>query len=119
MWLRGAGGAVFCMALPLPSNLSDQLQAGALIRVNPDGSPLESVAQSGEQAPAEQAPPATLAERLIREELAENAAVETKPRPDPSARKADWVAYAVSTGTITAAAANDLTKPELVARYGK
>lgn len=38
--VRGEGGAIFAMDLPLPEGIEQRLAAGQLRRVNPDGSPL-------------------------------------------------------------------------------
>lgn len=36
--VRGEGGAVFRMALPLEPNVAKRFEAGEIVRVNPDGS---------------------------------------------------------------------------------
>lgn len=37
--VRGSGGAVWEMTLPLPEYIRKQYEAGELVQVNPDGSP--------------------------------------------------------------------------------
>lgn len=49
--VRGEGGAVIAMDLPLPEPIADRLAKGLLKRVNEDGSPYTS------QAPPDKAPP--------------------------------------------------------------
>ncbi len=66
-----------------------------------------------------QATPATLAEQRVDQQFAEQATtVAPMPRPLPTDRKTAWVTYAVSTGRITHEAADDLTRAELIARFG-
>jgi hypothetical protein len=36
--VRGEGGAVFAMQLPLPPHVQERYEAGVIVRVNPDGS---------------------------------------------------------------------------------
>jgi hypothetical protein len=43
--LRGEGGAVFEMTLPLSPNVQARFDAGAIVRVNQDGSPYEEPQQ--------------------------------------------------------------------------
>lgn len=39
IYMRGRGGAVWEMTLPLPEYIAKQYEAGDLVRVNQDGSP--------------------------------------------------------------------------------
>lgn len=112
VWLiRGEGGAVIPMALPLGEGITSRLRSGALMRVDEDGFLWTE--------PVVPADPTTLADVRIERELAENAAeVDEVPLPKPGDRVALWEAYAVSKG-MTREAAQDLTKPELIARFGK
>jgi hypothetical protein len=110
--IRGEGGDTVAYALPLPEGLPGRLRSGACLRVNPDGSPWTA-------PPAPTAAPASVVELRAVEQLKADADTEPVERPDRSARKAEWVAYAVSTRTITRDAAEDLTKAELVARFGE
>lgn len=109
-FIRGEGGDVIPMSLPLGEGIAGRLASGALVRVNPDGSPYTGEVQASA--------PASLAERNAVAERETNARdLPPVERPDLSARKPVWVAYAVSQG-MTQAAAQDLTKDELIARYG-
>lgn len=108
-FIRCEGGSIEPMQLPLGEGLAARLASGALVRVNEDGSHW-----TAEVAPLVE----TVAVKNAVRELAENAEVTTLPRPVDSARKPLWIAYAVSTGLITQGAAEDLTKDELISRFG-
>lgn len=110
-WIRTETGEVISMQLPLWEGIPQRLRTGALVRVNEDGTPWVPPADAVE------APPASMAEKLADEAKAEAVKVEV-PKPAPGDLKARWVEYAASTGQITADAANDLTKAELIARFG-
>ena len=111
--IRGEGGDVIAFQLPLPEGIPSRLRSGALMRVNPDGSPY-----TAPPVPVD-APAASLAEyQAAQAEKAAPVAEEPLERPAGNARKAAWVAYAHSTGRITLAAAEDLSRDELVARFG-
>ena len=115
VWLvRGEGGDIIPMSPPLGEGIAARLRAGACLRVNPDGTPWTPPAE------AAVAPPASLAEKFAADEFAKQRAEQRAelPRPRVNDAKAKWTAYAVSTGRITEAAAEDLTKDELVTRFG-
>lgn len=111
-YLRGEGGDIIAMELPLGEGIPGRLRSGAIARVNADGTQWtgDVVSES----------PASLSEKRAADELAQQAEelVNPVPRPAQADKKAAWVAHAASTGTITVAAAEDLTKDELIARYG-
>lgn len=117
--VRGEGGALIGFYLPLPPGIEDRLLSGSLVRVNPDGSRWTGDADEdpaplvGDTLAAQRA--AQERERATQNNELRETAVE---QPAKSAKKAEWVDYAVSTGTITEAAAKELTHAELVARFG-
>lgn len=41
IWIRGEGGGVHNLALPLHESIVDRMQKGYIIRVNPDGMPFK------------------------------------------------------------------------------
>lgn len=90
VWLRGEGGAVFRMALPLHPDYAKQLQKGLLKQVNEDGTPYT----------ADDAVPALPTER-----------------PADDADKATWVGWAVVNG-CTVDDAEALTTDDLIDLYG-
>lgn len=93
--VRGEGGAVYAMALPLQPDVAHRLQRGHLRRVTADGAPwLDS--------PEE---PDTAVPSLPTE------------RPALSAPKPSWVGWAVANG-CDPDTAEALTKTDLVDRYG-
>jgi len=51
VYMRGQGGAVWEMTLPLQPAMQKQYEAGDLVRVNPDGSPYEEPAPKRSRAP--------------------------------------------------------------------
>lgn len=53
IFVRGEGGAVFQMDLPLSEPIQQRFNAGHIVRVNPDGSPWEEPASDAPaKAPA-------------------------------------------------------------------
>lgn len=91
IYVRGEGGTVFEMDLPLPSGAAQRLERGDMQRVNADGTPYTE--------PVKDVDPFA-----------------TK-RPAQSAPKGDWVVYAVSQGS-SVNDADGLTKAELIEKYG-
>jgi hypothetical protein len=93
IYVRGEGGSIFRLALPLHESIADRLAKGYLVQVNEDGSPY-----TGEPEPSVPALP-------------------TEP-PAVSAVKADWVGWAVACGA-TPDDAEAMTKADLIEKYGK
>lgn len=87
--VRGEGGSVIPMDLPLPEGVAERLAKGLLRRVNPDGSPYREPAAEPEGPPPQNAP------------------------------KADWVGYAVRAGGLSAEEAEAMTKADLVEMFGR
>ncbi|WP_128977280.1 hypothetical protein [Streptomyces roseicoloratus] len=90
--IRGEGGAVIAMDLPLPDGIADRLTKGLLRRVNADGTPY--IEQDGAGVPA---PPAEA--------------------PAKSAPKAEWVGWAAAQGADPEDA-DGMTKADLIEAYG-
>ena len=113
VWLiRGEAGDITPMSPPLGEGIAQRLRTGALVRVNPDGSRWA--------APADEpvASPESLVEKRADEAKAE-AIKNNVPMPARDAPKSAWMLYAASTGRITPDAAEDLTKDELIVRFGE
>lgn len=91
--VRGEGGGVHAMDLPLPEPIAERMAKGALVRCNPDGS-----AYSGEPEESVPAPPTE--------------------QPAQSASKGDWVGWAVVCGA-TPDEAEAMTKADLIDKYGR
>lgn len=88
--IRGEGGTVFELALPLHETIAERLASGHIKRVNPDGSPHTGPA---DDVPA---PPASA--------------------PKPAASKQDWIAWAIACGA-DAEDADAATKQDLIDLY--
>ena len=102
IYVRGEGGAVIAMDLPLPEGIAERYERGLLRRVNPDGSPYQgSPATPAPAAPADPdgEPPAPAA---------------AGDRPAVNAPKADWIAYVVRVGRLSAEDAANYTKADLI-----
>lgn len=105
IYLRGEGGGIHAMDLPLPEPIQERLTKGMLQRVNEDGTPyVEEPAEPSEDtgkvpAPGQQVPGPPLAE------------------PSKTANKAEWVGWAVVKGA-TPEEADGMTKADLVEKYG-
>lgn len=104
IYLRGEGGGIHAMDLPLPEPIEERVRKGMLQRVNEDGSPYveavtdEPTGAGKTPAPGAQAPGLPLAE------------------PAKSASKADWVGWAVVKGA-DAEEADGMTKADLIEKY--
>lgn len=91
VFIRGEGGTVFKLDLPLPESISDRLAKGTIVRVaNADGDPYDGPAGDVPAPPTE--------------------------KPAQSALKPDWVAYAITKG-MSEADADASTKQDLMDRY--
>ncbi|MFE3495265.1 hypothetical protein ACFXOS_19700 [Streptomyces sp. NPDC059175] len=96
--VRGEGGQVIAMDLPLPEPIQQRLTSGYLRRVNPDGSPYTRTA-AAVQGQAEERGSAVTEGRT--------------PRPAPTARKAEWVGWAVAVHGLDPDDAEAMTKADL------
>ncbi|MEU9865490.1 hypothetical protein AB0D99_31940 [Streptomyces sp. NPDC047971] len=92
IYVRGEGGGVHPMDLPLPESIADRLTKGLLRRVNEDGTPYVEQADDGVPAPPTEA-------------------------PAKNAPKADWVGWAVAQGADPEDAEGS-TKADLIELYG-
>ncbi len=103
IYVRGEGGGIHAMDLPLPEPIEERLRKGMLVRVQEDGSPYRGetdedgrplVPGPGQQVPA---PPLT--------------------QPAKNAPKDQWVGWAVVCGA-DAEEADGMTKADLIEKYG-
>lgn len=90
--VRGEGGVVWEMDLPLPDGVAQRLANGDLTRLNKDGSPYEEPTE--DLAGPQDGPPAK------------------------AASKAAWVDYAVDAHGVEREEAEKMTKADLVELYG-
>lgn len=90
--VRGEGGAVLAMDLPLPEGIADRYAAGLLPRVHSDGTPWY-------------APPVPSAGSALTQG--------TVPRPATVATKPAWVAWALAVHGLDQAEAEGMTKAAL------
>lgn len=90
--VRGEGGGIFAMDLPLPESIAQRLAKGYLTRVNEDGSLYLDDADDDVPAPPSEA-------------------------PARSAAKAEWVGWAVASGADPDDA-EAMTKSDLIELYG-
>lgn len=104
--VRGEGGSVIAMDLPLPENIAERYAAGALVRVHPDGSPwtADTPAAAAPAQPVEPDAPASPPGSL--------------DRPARSDSKADWVAYAAAVSDKSRDELDDMNKAALIAEFG-
>jgi hypothetical protein len=121
VFIRGEGGSVFKLDLPLHESITERLLKGYLVRVaNADGDPyVEDEVPNLEIAEAalEDGDPADVTPAVI-----EAAGLPTV-RPELSALKAEWVGWAVAESArrghpITPDDAEALTKHDLIEAYG-
>lgn len=95
--VRGEGGQVIAMDLPLPEHIQERLTKGHLRRVNADGSPYTH--HTGQPAAATGSGSALTSG--------------VPPRPEKTARKADWIGWAVAVHHLDPEAAESMTKADL------
>ncbi|MFJ6615451.1 hypothetical protein ACIQPT_34825 [Streptomyces sp. NPDC091289] len=100
--VRGEGGMVFAMDLPLPEGIAERYERGLLVRVNEDGSPY-----AGAPAGAQEESGSTSSD-------GSDLAAGRTPRPGVNASKAEWVAFVVSQGHLSADDAANYTKADLI-----
>lgn len=100
--IRGEGGHIFAMDLPLPEGIAERYERGLLARVSADGSPFAG-------APARAAAPSSGQAPAGGSALTDG----RPPKPGATARKAEWTAWAVAVHGMDAAAADALTLAEL------
>lgn len=96
--VRGEGGQVIKMDLPLPEAIQDRLTKGMIRQVNADGSP--SSGPAPQPAATAQEGSALTAGRT--------------PRPAVNARKAEWVGWAVGAHGMDPEDADALSKADLM-----
>lgn len=101
--VRGEGGAVIEMALPLPEGIADRYARGLLKRVNADGSPYTGPAAQETPTPGSDG-----------DEDQEPQVPTGGERPPQAAPKAEWIAYVVRTGRLSAEDAANYTKADLI-----
>lgn len=93
--VRGEGGSVIPMDLPLHPDIAKRLEAGQLRRVDADGSPYrEPEPPEADVEPDDDGEP---------------------KRPAKAASKDDWLAYVLAALDMEAAEVESLTKADLIA----
>jgi hypothetical protein len=108
--VRGEGGHVFAMDLPLSEGIAERYERGLLVRVNKDGSPYAGAPASA-PLPDPQSPP----------EDPDTAPAGTEPttvdvagRPAVNAAKSEWIDFVVRKGLLSAEDAANYTKADLI-----
>ncbi|MDX2667397.1 hypothetical protein [Streptomyces stelliscabiei] len=103
IYVRGEGGAIIAMDLPLPEHIQERFDRGQLVRVHSDGSPYYTAA---DPAPAHTAPAAAAPQgSALTESLV--------PRPGARAGKTDWVLWAMAVHALSEQDAEAMTKTQL------
>jgi len=106
IYVRGEGGSIIMMDLPLPEAIQLRVDAGAIVRVNEDGSAWSDSVPEPTPEP-------------VSEDAVELARDDVGPvRPERAMPKARWVEYAQLVSDLTREDAEALTKAELVSRFG-
>lgn len=98
--VRGEGGQIIEMGLPLPEPIADRLTKGLLRQVNADGSPHSGAAVEWTDLAGQERGSALTEGRT--------------PRPDKTARKAEWVGWAVGVHGLDPEKADGMTKGDLM-----
>lgn len=118
-WIRGEGGAPLGIPHPLPPGIAERIRSGGIVVVDHEGQRVTPPVEPAEPVEVE-----TLADKRTEELKAEEreaAKLREEPvvMPARSASTATWQKFAVSTGHITAEAAADLSRSELIERFGQ
>ncbi|MFF9639393.1 hypothetical protein ACF1D2_33040 [Streptomyces bacillaris] len=100
--LRGEGGHIFAMDLPLPEGIAERYERGLLVRVDPDGAPSRPTPTLVADPDG---PPATPAPEPV---------PGGQNRPAVNAPKAEWIACVVARGLLSAEDAENYTKADLI-----
>jgi len=100
IYVRGEGGAVIAMDLPLPEGIADRFKSGLLVRVQADGS-----SHSPAAVPAPVQTPAPMGGSAL--------TTGQVPRPGARAGKDDWVLWAAAVHGLSTEAAQAMTKGQL------
>ncbi|MFE0270816.1 hypothetical protein ACFWZY_01550 [Streptomyces sp. NPDC058992] len=108
--VRGEGGQIISMDLPLPEPIQQRLTQGYLRRVNSDGSPYRGDDEVPAQAEAK--PDADGSEEPSTPPAGGRA------KPAVSAPKSEWIGYVVSQGQMSADDAANYTKADLIDMAG-
>ncbi len=140
IYIRGEGGGIHAMDLPLHESIQQRLATGQLTRVHQDGSPYTGLAEPSVAAPPATRPVKTApksewvgwavtvhhmdpekAEAMTKADLAdlpEQPAPPAAPagdgRPSEDAEKSEWIAYVVRLGKLSAEDASNYTKDDLI-----
>jgi hypothetical protein len=132
VWMRGEGGSVIAMDLPLPHMIAQRVNSGEIVRVNKDGSDyvvhspstefdyLGRMSAAGAMDGMKAGAPA-LTDAGAAMAAAEPEAVEhhdASASPKPADNKAAWVGYAESKG-MSHDEADGHTKAQLVEKFGR
>lgn len=104
VFMRGEGGSVIPMDLPLPYDIARRVEAGHIVRVNADGTDFVPPKSDSASDPVVDDEPASVDAGAA--------------APKPAAPKADWVTHAQSHG-LSHDEADAMTKAALVEKFGK
>lgn len=99
IYVRGEGGAILAMDLPLPEGIAERYAAGLLVRVNSDGSPHGGAPAREETGGGTDGSDLTAGR---------------SPRPGVNAPKSEWIAFVVARGGLSAEDAANYTKADLI-----
>jgi hypothetical protein len=115
IYVRGEGGAIIAMDLPLPEAIAERYESGLLVRVEPDGSPYTPAGTRTQTSP-EPDPDANAGASAATADggEAEAGPAPSRARPGINAPKAEWIAYVVASGLHSAEDAANYTKADLI-----
>lgn len=102
--VRGEGGSIIPMDLPLPDAIAQRMAKGYLQRVNADGTPYTGLHEAAPTTPAG-TPAGDGGSALTRGET---------PRPAKAAPKPQWVAWAVAVHGLDPEEADGMTRADLM-----
>lgn len=107
IYVRGEGGAIIAMDLPLPESIAERYERGLLARVHSDGSPF--VGEPVRTKAADPGDPDT-----PEDPGGSDLTAGRSPRPAVNASKSEWIAHVVAQGQLSAEDAANYTKADLI-----
>lgn len=106
IYVRGEGGVIFAMDLPLPEGIAERYERGLITRVNEDGSPYAGAPAGAAAVPGPESSPG--------DPDAEAVPVDVAGRPAVNAAKSEWIDFVVRKGLLSAEDAANYTKADLI-----
>jgi hypothetical protein len=111
IYVRGEGGSIIKMDLPLPEGIQQRFDAGLIVRVHRNGALWDDKPESEPHVETDE-------EREAREQAEDEARPVGPVKPSRADSKAQWVDYAKLSSDVDHDEIESMTKAQLVERFG-